>query len=115
MTDERDPMLQQLFNAARQELPGRDFLTRVMSDVDRQRRKTMIGWSLAGLLLLPVAWLLSSPVNDAVSLMTQLLPTSLVEVENELLAQLFAPVNSVAVPLALGILGIRMAYRKIFR
>ena len=36
------------------------------------------------------------------------------EMENRFLAQLLAPVNSIAGPLALGVIGLHIIYRKIF-
>ena len=61
-----------------------------------------------------VGWFVAAPVQDAVNLLTQILPESLVEVEDEFLAQLLSPVNSVAVPIGLGFLLLRSLYKKIF-
>ena len=116
MTDERDPRLEALFDEAREELAGDEFAADLMVRVGRLRRRTLVGWAAVAVVLLAGAWLLSGPVTSAVSLMTRLMPQSLVEVEagNQLFAQLLAPINSVAAVVALGMLLIRFAYKKIF-
>ena len=116
MTDERDPRLESMFDAAREELAGEEFAADVMARVDRLRRRALIGWAAVAVLLLAGAWLLSGPLTGAVGLVTQLLPQSLVEFEagNELFAQLLAPINSVAAAVALGAFALRFAYKKIF-
>ena len=115
MTDERDPRLDALFDAAREELPGDEFAADVMGRVDRLRRRTLVGWAAVAVALLAGAWVLSGPLTHAAGLLTRLLPQSLVEVEagNQLLVQLLAPVNSLGTVIALGLLGLWFAYKKI--
>lgn len=116
MTDERDRRLEALFDAAREELSGDAFAASVMARVDRLRRRALFGWATLAVAFLAGAWLLSGPLTGAASLLTQLMPQSLVEFDegNQLLAQLLAPVNSVAAAVAVGLLGFRFAYKKIF-
>ena len=113
MTDARDPGLQAMFDAAREDTANEAFVARVMADVEKGQRRTVISWVFAGLLLAPVAWWLSTPVLGAVELATQLLPDTIIAVEEGLLAQLLAPVNSVAGIVGLAFLGAWIAYRKI--
>jgi hypothetical protein len=84
-----------------------------MADVEKGQRRTVISWVFAGLLLAPVAWWLSKPLLGAVDLATQLLPDTLVAVEGQWLAQLLAPVNSVAGIAGLSFLVAWALYRKI--
>ena len=116
MTDERDPRLEALFDAARQEFSGDAFAAGVMARVDRLRRRALIGWASLAVAFLAGAWLLSGPLTDAVGLVTRLLPQSLVEFDagNQVFAQLLAPINSVAAAVALGGFGLWLAYKKIF-
>jgi hypothetical protein len=114
MTNDRDPTLQALFDSAKAELTDDAFVERVMTEIDAARRRTVVGWSVVGLVVAVLAWFFATPVQDAVGLLAQLLPESLIEVEDEFLAQLLSPVNSVAVPIALGFLALRMLYKKIF-
>jgi hypothetical protein len=113
MTDERVPGLQAMFDAARKETADEAFVARVMAEVEKGQRRTVIGWIIAGLLLAPVAWWLSTPLIGMVELASQLLPDSLITVEEEWLAQLLAPVNSIAGVVGLAVLGAWLAYRKI--
>jgi len=113
MTDARDPGLQAMFDSTREDAADDAFVARVMADVEKGQRRTVISWVFAGLLLAPVAWWLSTPLLGAVDLATQLLPDTLIAVEEGFLAQLLAPVNSVAGVVGLVFLGAWVAYRKI--
>lgn len=115
MTRDRDPALRALFVRAARINREEVFIAQVMAQVDRLRRKASIGWLVAGLLLVAIAAWLSRPVIDATVLLTQFLPVSLVDVENQLLAQLLAPLNSVAGAIGLLFLLLCLAYRKLFR
>lgn len=114
MTIDRDPALQTLFANAKKDLPGEAFTDEVITRVDKLRRRSVIGWICVGLVLVACAWLLSAPLQDAVHLLTQILPVSLIDLGESWLARTLSPVNSIAALLALGLLGLRMAYRKIF-
>ena len=113
MTDARDPGLQAMFDTAREDNADEAFVARVMADVEKGQKRTVISWVFVGLLLAPVAWWLSTPLLSAVDLATQLLPDTLIEVEEQWLAQLFAPVNSVAGIVGLMFLVAWALYRKI--
>ena len=95
MTEDRNPGLQALFDAARPTDADSAFVERVMAEIARDRRRTVFGWALAGLLLAPVAWWLTGPLVALFGLVQQLLPDSLIEVETTWLATLVAPINSV--------------------
>jgi len=114
MTTDQDPMLRSLFEIAKQDLSGDEFSADVMAQIDKLRRRTIIGWACVILLLAPAVWLLAAPLQEAVQLLTQVLPRSLIELDDSLLAQVLSPVNSVAGLVALGLLGLRFAYKKIF-
>lgn len=114
MTFDGDPTLENLFDVARQDLSEEAFTMQVMSQIDRLRRRAVIGWSCVGLVLAICAWLLSEPILDVVFLTTQILPQSLIELDDRWPAQLLTPVNSIASLVAIGFLGLRMVYRKIF-
>jgi hypothetical protein len=114
MTDDRDPGLQALFDAAPRASANSEFVSCVMADIDRQRHKTILGWIAAAVLLVPVIWWITGPVVTTLNLAAQLMPDSLIEIETNWLSQLLAPVNSVA-----GIAGFLFLagwyfYRKIF-
>ena len=68
----------------------------MLAEIEKDRRRTVYGWAIAGLLLAPVAWWLTGPIISLMNLAAELLPDSLIEVETAWLAQLTAPINSVA-------------------
>lgn len=113
---ERDPLLQRLFDIANQDLAGDAFIAGVMAQIDALRRRAIIAWSVAGLVLAVAAWLLTPTLVGAVGLLSQALPQSLIEVEDTsaMVNQVFGPLNSVAAVVAVTALVIVYAYRKIF-
>jgi hypothetical protein len=114
MKDDRDPKLQYLFDAARQEAPSDVFLTTLMQEVARGRRRSIMRWSCVGLAFAILVWLATPMVVGAVNLVTQLLPQSLIDVEGGFFAQLLAPLNSVAMLVAAVLLVGLYLYRKVF-
>jgi hypothetical protein len=115
MNSDRDPRLERLFVRAREEVPGEDFLARVMEDIDAKRRRSRLAWLLAGALLLVVAGLLASPLATAVVLLGDVLPASLFQVQDNFLTRILAPVNSIAGVVGLSFLALFAAARKLFR
>ena len=115
MNADRDPKLMALFAQAETALDNAAFVEDVMRTIDRHRRNTMIMWSVFVIAALACFALFASPVVTAVSMATELLPSSLVSVETDWMQKLLAPINSVAAALALGVLALRKFYRRIFR
>lgn len=113
---DRDPLLQQLFDLANRNLRGEAFIAGVMSEIDALRRRAIFAWIAAGLVLAVAAWLLTPTMVAAVGLLSQALPQSLVEVEepSALVGQVFSPLNSIAAVVAVTVLVIVFAYRKLF-
>jgi hypothetical protein len=112
MNDDYDPRLEALFTQARQAFDGDAFTRGVLERIDRERRRTLLVWSAIGLAGIVVLALLASPLFAALSMATQLLPMSLVDIETEWLRQLASPINSVAAMIAIGALGIRSFFRR---
>ncbi|MDH3432156.1 MAG: hypothetical protein OEQ14_19340, partial [Gammaproteobacteria bacterium] len=115
MSTDRDPVLQSLFVIARQDCTEDEFTKQVISRIDNLRRRALIGWIAAGLVSAALAVLLTEPVLYTVNLATQILPRSLLDVDDHILARVLAPMNSIAGLVALGLLGLRLAWKKIFR
>jgi hypothetical protein len=116
MTMERDPLLQKLFDIANHDLPGEAFLAGIMAEIDALRRRAIIAWTAAGLVLAAAAWLLTPMMVAAVNLMSQALPQSLVEIDDPsaMINQVLSPLNSVAAVVTVTVLVMVLAYRKIF-
>ena len=97
MTDDRHPGLQALFDAARPLEANSALVEKVMARIENNRRRTMLGWLVAGVILVPIAWWLTGPVVQIFGLAAQLRPDTLIEVEpTSVLAQATAPINSVS-------------------
>jgi hypothetical protein len=116
MTMDRDPLLQVLFDIAKLDLPGDEFVATVMSRIDALRRRAILAWATTGLVLAIAAWFLTPTVIGAVDLLSQALPQSLLEIEapSALIGQVLSPLNSIAAIIAITVLVIAFAYRKIF-
>jgi hypothetical protein len=116
MSMERDPFVQQLFDIAKCELPGEAFIAGIMSEIDALRRRSIIAWAAAGVVLAIAAWLLTPTMVAAVGVLSQALPQSLVDVDepSAFVSQMLSPLNSVAAVAAVTVMAIVYAYRKIF-
>lgn len=114
MTIDQDPQLASLFENAEEEFSDEIFTTRVMSAVDNRRRRSIIGWVLSGLVLASCAWFLVLILQDAVLMLAQILPDTIIDMDNGLAAQLLAPVNSVSGLIGLGALALWAAFKKLF-
>lgn len=115
MSNDYDPRLQALFGQAQQSFDHDAFLRSILERIDKERRQRLMVWSvfcIAGIIVLA---LLAKPVFTALTMATQLLPVSLVEIEVAWLRQLLSPVNSVAAALAIVVLGIRGFIRRFLR
>jgi hypothetical protein len=115
MGDERDPLLESLFAQAKFELNENDFGERVMASVEKRRRNVLIG--RIGLIALLVAFdfLLSAPLQNSVGAVAEALSTSLLDISNEWLAVIVAPLNSIAGVIGMLLLGLHTLYRRIVR
>lgn len=108
--DERDPALQALFAGADRDLHGDNFEDQVMIQTTEPRRRKLA--RRAGLALLAAGAVVAL---QGVALHTsQLLLTSLIEIEHALTAELLAPINSVGGLLTAALLLLRSAYKRLF-
>ena len=114
MTDERDPVLQQLFDAASELSHDDGFVAEVMSTINRRRRRTIMGWAIVAIALVPVAGLFGALLQDVIQLLAQVLPSTLVDTEADWLARALAPANTIGALVAFAFLVLRAAYRRIF-
>ena len=115
MTSEYDPKLQALFTQAEQALDHEEFARNVMARIDETRRRTLMLWAAAAAVAISCLAFLAAPLISAIVLVSNLLPTELVAVDNEWLKLLLSPVNSVAAAIAVGALALRKFYKMIFR
>ena len=105
-----DSSLQQMFAYSNQELAEDSFTTDVMSQVDKLKYRV-----IARRILLGIAFaLITIPLDDIVLELTHFLLQTLVELDNSLIADLLAPVNSVASLLSVILLTMRIAHKRLF-
>jgi len=114
MTEDRDPRLQSLFANAQQDLAGEAFTARVMSQTRAVRRGALAGWVCLVILLVAGAWLLAAPAQDGVRFLTRNLTMPLVTLDNPGLAQALSPINNITILLALGLIGLRVIFKRLF-
>mgnify|MGYP000305448255 FL=1 len=97
MTELRDPLLQSLFDQARQDLDGADLTASVMSRT-RRRLVTMAAGAIAiSLIAALAAWsLIGISLLEFAVLVSQFLTNPLVELGEGWLALVFLPVNNLA-------------------
>ena len=114
MTEYREPRLQELFTNARLDMPDDAFILKVMARVDRLKRQRALRRIGIDLLLVLCAWLLAEPLQSVVYLVMPALTSSLVQLENRVLAEMLLPINNVASALTLALIAMRSAYRRLF-
>lgn len=115
MSDARDPLLESLFAQASDELNDIDFVEKVMAQVAKRRRNVLLGRIGLVLLLAAFEFLLSAPLQNSVGIVTQALSTSLLDIGNEWLAVIAAPLNSVAGLIGMLLLGLHTIHRRMVR
>jgi len=115
MNNERDPLLESLFARAERELVEDKFTAQVMAQVATRRRNVLIGRIAIVVLLVALELLLSSPLQNSAGVITQVLSTSLVELEGGAVAMVLAPINSVAGVIGMLLLGMQFLYRRMLR
>ena len=122
MNEVLDKGIQDLFDAARNDAPDAAFVATVMAKVNAQRRHTLVVWTLAGVVLLAVAAMLTGPVTilnwsfvrDDVPRSLACRQIALAIREDALITQFLAPLNSVAAIVGVSLLVLLYAVRKLF-
>lgn len=112
---DQDQNLVTLFAQAKQQFDNDAFVDGVMSQIDRERRRTLLVWVVLSLFIVTCIAAFATPVIAAVNMATQLLPVSLIEIQTDWVRQLVSPINSVAAALALILFVIMKFFRRVFR
>ena len=115
MSNDRDPVLEALFEKTQPKIDKNGFVENVMARVDKRRRNVMIGRLLIVALIFVLEFLPSSPLQNSVGKMAQSLGTELVDLDAAWFAFIVAPVNSIAGIVGLLMLGLHMLYRRNMR
>ena len=94
---------------AREQLDTEQFMQQMRHSVDRQYRRN-IAWRVGmGLLLL----LITTPMQDIAVALAPLFVTQIIDIPNQLVAQVLAPVNTVGAIVSLILLGVRLTQKKL--
>ncbi|MGI9234806.1 MAG: hypothetical protein ACR2RD_14325 [Woeseiaceae bacterium] len=115
MSNERDPVLESLFAQADVELNKNDFAGQVMAMVEKRRRNVLLGRVAFLALLVAFEFILSAPLQNSIGAATEAMSMSLLDVSNEWLAVIVAPLNSIAGLLGVLLLGLHTIYRRMVR
>jgi len=107
---ERDPLLETAFLSAVRNLDDDAFLTETLTRTDVLKRRRMIRRAAIGASLS----LLAIPLQDFALAATPVLMHSLVDLPTGWIAQMLAPANSVAGLLAMVLLTLRAAHKRLF-
>lgn len=114
MTDERDPNLESLFAAAREDLAGALFTAQLTARIDAAERWTAAGRLCVGVALAACAVLVEPMLQDAVGALNQSVQAPLVNLDDQRLSYVLSPLNSVQGVLALAVAALLTAYRTLF-
>jgi hypothetical protein len=114
MTDDKDPMLQLLFAEAEQDLAPEAFTARVMAETKRLKRRAVIGWLCAAILVAAGLWLFATPLQAAIYLLNQTISIPLIDLGDSLTAQMLSPVNNIATLCVPGLFGLWFFLRRVF-
>ena len=114
MTESYDPLLQNLFAEARQELDGEVLTSRVMAKTRRFRYLLLTSGISAVLLILAVAWLIFAiPLLEFAVLLSQGLTMTLIDLGEGWLALVLMPVNNIASLCVISAKAIHLGWKKI--
>ncbi|MDA4845998.1 hypothetical protein [Hoeflea poritis] len=114
MTEERDPQLTSLFAAAEEKLEERDFVSAVMTGVEKQARWALVRRIGVAAALVLCAMILAAPAQDAVAAVMHWLMVPLIRFEQPLPSQILLPLNNVAAALFLALVVLRLLRRRLF-
>lgn len=112
---DQDQNLIALFAQAEQQFDNDAFVDGVMSQIDRERRRTLLVWIALCLFIVACIAAFAAPLVAAINMATQFLPVSLVELQDDWIGQLVSPINSVAAAVAMLLLVTIRFFRRLFR
>jgi len=101
MSDERDPLLLELFADSQSVTPDDEFTKQVMNKTFALRKKLIVIATFVSVLLVLYTAVFGAPLQDFALLMAQFLSTNLIDIGENWLALIVSPLNSVAGLLAL--------------
>ena len=113
MNENRDPLLQALFDDADEPLADEAFTEQLRRNMAGRRRRILATRIAVIALLVLLEILLESPLRQSLGTVAETLGTSLIPLGDGWLAFVLAPVNSIAGVLGAVLLGVHTLYRRI--
>lgn len=113
MSDERDPLIESLFDEADYGLEDETFTNAVVDRVKGRRSAALVSRLAVLALLVALEVVLESPLQASLGVVADVLGMSLIELESEWLAFVLAPVNSIAGLLGITLLALNALYRRL--
>ncbi len=109
----RDPVLEALFDTAKQELRDDTFTEAVERRIGSRGKRVMAGRVAVLFMLIALEVLLESPLQHSLGVAADVMSTTLIPLESEWLAFVLSPMNSIAGLIGLLLIGTQRLYRKI--
>ena len=109
----RDPALEALFDSAEKELRDDAFTSAVERRIDRRGKRVIAGRLAAVILLVALEVVLESPLQQSLGVAAEILSTALIPLDDEWLAFVLSPINSIAGLIGLLLIGTQHLYRRI--
>ena len=113
MSNERDPLLESLFDDANAGLDDEAFTSAVVDRVASRRSRVLFGRLAVLALLVAMEVVLESPLQASLGVAAEVLGRSLFEVDSEWLAFVVAPINSIAGLFGMTLLALNALYRRL--
>lgn len=113
MSDERDPLLESLFDDADTVPEDEAFTNAIVERVASRRSRVLLGRLAVLALLIALEVVLESPLQASLGVVAEIMGRSLIELESEWLNFVLAPVNSIAGLLGMILLALNALYRRL--
>lgn len=113
MTDDLDPKLESLFDAAEEAFSDEDFTRRITTQIERRQRRLLVSrlGLFAAIILVEV--LLQSPLQQSLGAVAELLGRPLFPIEGEWVEFALAPINTGAGVIGGVLLAVHLFVRKL--
>ncbi len=114
-TEDRDPTIQGLFDAADIDLDDGVFTVQFSTRARRREIRFAAGWVTIGFALITIGSLLAAPLRALTQLLALGLTAGVVDLGEGGLALVLSPMNTIGSLLILSLMGLRMGRRRILR
>ena len=114
MNDERNPALERLFASANRPLADERFVADVMAKTSWWSTPRIAIAVAVCVVVAPIAWLVSAPINEALQWLMQLITAPIVDAGSGAAFRAVLPINYVGAVIAFALLAMRAVTRRLF-